>query len=354
MARSKEPAESVTQAGIWADDTLRGDLWATGAVFLVVVVVVRWLLDPGTEAERAAAGGVDVGAGMLAALLVAMVAVVPGRRMPDWAIGLREGAAPLPPLRAPLVTLGWVFTGLAAIGGFVAGGAGAALGAAAIAAVAPLGLARSLRRYLERANRTRAWAGERGLEWHPEGEVPERTPLLRDGTYRYALNVIEGEIAEGLPGRILHLACVEIDEDPEGSGERTSRYTVAVASVPDPGERLPLCVCAPRSRLPGGDAYEARRRKLTRVDLVSSEFERRFELAMDRKGDEIWLRRLFEPTFLERMIKLTAGRLGWELEGGALTVYQQGYVSSPAELERLVELAAIVAERVRAEVAETV
>ena len=354
MARPTEPEQEVTQAGIWADDTLRSDIWAAGAVFLVVLFLVGIVLDPGDEVERAQNGAVHIGFGMFAALIVAGAAIVPGRRMPDWAIGLRESAEPLPPVRAPLVSLGWVLTALAALGGLIAGGIGAAIGAAAIASVAPFALARSLRRFLERANRTRDWAAERKLDWHPEGEVPHTTPLLRDGTYQYALNVIEGELADGVRGRLFHLATVEITGSHDDQSESTSRSTALVTSVPDPGKRLPLCVCAPRSRIPGTAAYEAWRRKLTRIDLVSSEFERRFELAIDREGDEIWLRRLFEPTFLERMIKLTEGRLGWELEGGDLTVYQQGYVSSPAELERLVDLAAIVAERVRVEVAETV
>ena len=348
-----EPREPVTQAGIWADDQLRSDIWAAGAVFLVAAFLVGVLIGPRSEVEQAQEGRMDLAFGALAAVGTAIVALWPGRRMPDWAIGLRGEAEPQPPLQAPLVLLGWALAAIAALTALLVVGFAGALGTLAIAVVAPLALARSISRFLERATRTREWASARDCGWEPEVEVPESTPLLRDGTYRYGLNGIGGELGDGLSGCLFHLAVVTIEDSPDGSSESTSRYTALAASVPSPGKRLPVCVCAPRSRLPGGDAYEAWRRKLIRLDLESSEFERRFELAIDRKGDEVWARRLFEPTFLERMTELAQGRLGWELEAGHLTVYEKGFVSDPASLEQLVELAAIVSERVRSEVAET-
>ena len=349
----KRKDEPVTQAGLWADDTLRSDVWRIGAVFLGVLLAAGLLLSGGDEAEQAQRGGGWLGFGMLAVLIVGVALLVPGRRLPDWAIGLQDEQGPIPLLHTPVVVLGWSLAAVATVAALVVDGPAEAVGAAAIAAVAPLGTAYSLQRFLQRATRTQGWAAARGLRWHPEGELPERTPLLREGEYRYATNVIEGTLADGLEGTICHLACVTVDHHHEGSSERTARFTALVASVPDPGKRLPLCVCAPRSHIPGEDAYEGWRKKLVRIDLESSEFERRFELAIDRKSDEVWLRRLFEPTFVERMTLLPTARLGWELEGGALTVYEAGYVTEPSELERLTELASLVAERVRREVGET-
>jgi len=343
----------VTQAGIWAEGPLHSDLWRIGAALLAVLFAVGMLSQGGDEAERIEGGATGFTFGLVAALLIALVTVVPGRRMPDWAIGLRGSAPPQPALQAPLVLLGWALTALATVAALAIDGPLQALYALAITIVAPLGLGHSIHRFVERASRTRAWAAARGLEWRPEGELPERTPLLREGDWRYATNLVAGPILGEVDATVAHLACVEVEEGSDGGSETTKRFTVLVAPVADPGDRLPLCICAPRSRIPGYDALDALLKKLRRIELVSAEFERRFDLRIDRKGDEVWLRRLFEPTFIERMTMLDRGRLGWELERGTLAVYSAGYVSDPAELDRLVDLAGLVGERIRAEVAET-
>ena len=344
---------AVSQAAIWARDPLRSDVWRIGAVLVAVAVVVGFLTQGGDEVERAESGAVGFGLGLFAALLTGLAALGPGERMPDRAIGLRDSAPPTVALRVPLVVAGWVLAALAAVAATAIGGLGEGLGALAVGVVAPLGLAWSVHRFLERATRTQEWASARGLRWHPDGDVEERTPLLREGTYRYATNLVEGPLPGGGTATIMHLGAVTVDEHPDGSSETTRRFTVLLGSTADPGARLPLCICAPRSPVPGYDAVAAFSKKLRRIDLASAEFERRFELMIDRRGDEVWLRRLFEPTFVERLILLDPGRIGWELEGSALTVYEAGYVSGATELDRLVEVATLVQGRVEREVAET-
>lgn len=187
--------------------------------------------------------------------------------------------------------------------------------------------------------------------------MPPRTPLLRSGDYRYALNLIDGTVGRGeraFSAKLMHLSCVDVDSGHDDSSETTHRYTVMVRSAADPGKkRLGVMVCSPRTPIPGVDAYEAWRKKLRRLDLESSEFERRFELAIDRKADAVWARRLFEPTFIEKMTLLDPGRIGWEVEAGSLAVYEAGHHSLAGDLDRLTALAALVVERVADEVAES-
>jgi len=288
--------------------------------------------------------------GLAAGVFTALAAVSPGRRMPDWAVGLGRSDPAARPAMAPLLALGWALAAIAGGAAWVSAGALHGLFAALIGGVVPAGLLISLQRFLRGAEATRAWALERGVEWAPEGEVPEATPLLREGTYTYALNTCSGELAPGLNGSLMHLGSVRVDESPEGSSHTTRRFTVVVASVPDPGERLRLCVCAPRSRVPGYDALDGLLKRLRRIDLESIDFERRYELAIEKGGDESWLRRLFEPTFTEQLALPDGGAVGWELENGTLAAYRPGYATDPAELDRIVGLASLVAARVRDEV----
>jgi hypothetical protein len=320
-----------------------------GAVGLGVAAVAGWLLSDQNDPN--ALGG--IGVGFLAALIAALVALIPGRRMPDWAIGLGNPARSPRPASSPLVRLGWALTGIAFIGGLIASGLPHAIAAAAIAAVVPAGLVVSLDRFLAGARATQAWAAERVLDWSPEGDVNAATPLLREGDYNYTLNVCSGELAAGLTGSVMHLGSVEVDESSDGGGHTTRRFTVVVTAVADPGKRLPLCICSPRSRIPGYQALDALLKRLRRVDLESIDFERRYELAIDKKTDESWLRRLFEPTFTERMALAGGGRMGWEIESGTLTAYTTGYATSAAELDAVVELARLVADRVNTEAEQT-
>jgi hypothetical protein len=289
----------------------------------------------------------------MAALITALAALAPRRRMPDWAIGLGDPARAPRPAASPLVGLGWALAALAFIAALIASGVAQAIAAAAIAAVVPAGLVVSLDRFLAGARATQAWAATRGLGWSPEGEVKAATPLLREGDYNYTLNACSGEMAAGFSGAAMHLGSVAIDKSSDGGGHTTRRFTVVVATVADPGKRLPLCICTPRSRIPGYQALDALLKRLRRVDLESIEFERRYELAIGKDTDETWLRRLFEPTFTERMTLAGGGRMGWEIEAGTLTAYTTGYATSATELDSLVDFARVVAARVKAEAEQT-
>lgn len=90
-----------TQAGIWSETALRGDIWRGGAAVLAVAFVVGKLLGP--DDEVAQLERVDLLFGVMAVLVIAVIAIAPGERMPDWAIGLRPDRPPTPPAQAPLV-----------------------------------------------------------------------------------------------------------------------------------------------------------------------------------------------------------------------------------------------------------
>lgn len=337
---------SRSLAGVWGDEVVRGDAVRVGIAGVIVAGVGTLITSP----DPGDIGGEMVGA--LPALLTGLAAIVPGRRMPDWALGL-EGGRPSTLFRAPLVVLGFV---LAAMGWFLGTFGLSALDglvALAVGVVAPLGVVWSLGRFLESARRMSAWADSQGHAWRAEYQPPEATPLLRAGDYRYAINEVEGELGGSEAGRLFHLGCVEIDSDSDGTTSQTTRrFTALLRTVPDVSSRLELCVCQPRSKIPGYDALEMKTKRLRRIDLESSDFEARFELAIPKEEDESWLRRLFEPTFTEALT-LSDGTWGWELEGGKLLVYEAGWQDDAATLDRLARHAALVGARIADEAGES-
>ena len=321
----------------------------SGGIALAVIGGLGLLLfdDP----EPGGLGGVSLGGA--ATIFMAAIAILPQRRMPDWAIGVRGDRLSRNVNAVPLVALGWAFAAAAGVGALIETDPVEAAYAVLIAAIAPVALARSLQGFLESARGFRAWAGARGLAYAPEVDPPDATPLLRRGTYRYAINCVRGEIAARAGGLLCQLGVVTIDDDgQEVTSASARRYTILAVPVPDVGERLPVLVCAPRSRVPGYDAIAAMERKLERIDLESSDFESRWDLAIEKGGDQSWLRRLFEPTFTE-LLSLSDPGWGWEVQAGMLVVYESGWRRSSADLDRVVDRAEPIVARLVDEAGHT-
>lgn len=89
--------------------------------------------------------------GFVASILTVIVVLAPGRDLPDRAIGVREGRPPEDVHSVPVVAFGWLLAAVGAIAALLVAGVDDGLFAAAMGAVAPLALARSLNRFLSAA-----------------------------------------------------------------------------------------------------------------------------------------------------------------------------------------------------------
>ncbi|HEY3021597.1 MAG TPA: hypothetical protein VGJ32_15475 [Solirubrobacteraceae bacterium] len=200
----------------------------------------------------------------------------------------------------------------------------------------------------EQAARERiaAWAGGAGLRYTPSGDLPEATPLLRRGDRRFARNLAAGELPGGLPG-ILAGYVYEVEQGDDDYEAHPN--TVVVARLPETLGFLPELTVEPRDGWSVFDRVEDVARRRRRIEMESIALARRFEIFVRRDEDEIWVRRLFAPSFVDWLAERAPEALRFELRDGILCVALPREVTDPAYLEAFCRTASYVAARFRQE-----
>jgi hypothetical protein len=193
------------------------------------------------------------------------------------------------------------------------------------------------------------------LELGGRTRLPESTPLLREGTDRYATRTLDGQLAPGFFGT---LALYTYEEETVGlSGRRETAYhdfTLAAAEVPECAPYIPaLFVLARRGPRVLGEFGDRFLRGLRRVRLESEELHRRFEIFVGEAQDEVWTRRLFSPAFVVWLAESAPGELSVELVDGTLAAYVPGSVEDAKGLDDMGLVAAIITRRLLEESAQT-
>jgi hypothetical protein len=199
------------------------------------------------------------------------------------------------------------------------------------------------------------YAGQRGLALSGRSPLPPATPLLRKGDDRYAERALSGALADGVDG-VLALYTYE-DETTDSEGNRETnyyRYTVGLVEVPECAAHLPELFCQRKSGLRSLEKLEdAFRRSKQRVKLESEALDERYEIFSGKEQDQVWLRRLFSPTFIVWLGEEAPKKFAFELVGGVLCCYVSGHKKSAAELDTVAAASAAVARRLREEASET-
>jgi hypothetical protein len=199
------------------------------------------------------------------------------------------------------------------------------------------------------------YAGQRGLSLAGRSPLPPATPLLRKGDDRYAERALSGQLADGVDG-LLALYTYE-DESTDSEGNRQTnyyRYTVGLVEVPECAAQLPELFCQRKSGLRALEGLEdAFRRSKQRVKLESEALDERYEIFSGKEQDQVWLRRLFSPTFIVWLGEEAPEKFAFELVDGTLCCYVSGHKKSAAELDKIAAASAAVARRLREEAQET-
>lgn len=198
------------------------------------------------------------------------------------------------------------------------------------------------------------YAAQHGLELGGRSPLPETTPLLRKGDDRYAERTLSGPLAEGLEG-ILALYTYE-DESTDGEGNRQTnyyRYTVGLVAVPECVANVPELYCRRKSGLRSLEKLEDAFRSTERVTLESEALAERYEIFAGPEQDQVWLRRLFSPTFVVWLGEEAPKKFAFELVDGTLCCFVGGHKKSAEELDTIRAATAAVARRLREESQET-
>lgn len=199
------------------------------------------------------------------------------------------------------------------------------------------------------------YASQRGLALSGRSPLPAATPLLRKGDDRYAERALSGSLADGVDG-VLALYTYE-DETTDSEGNRETnyyRYTVGLIEVPECAAHIPELFCQRKSGLRALEKLEdAFRRSKQRVKLESEALDERYEIFSRKEQDQVWLRRLFSPTFVVWLSEETPKKFAFELVDGILCCYVNGHKKNAADLDAVRDATAAVARRLREESQQT-
>jgi hypothetical protein len=198
------------------------------------------------------------------------------------------------------------------------------------------------------------YASQNGMVLSGRAPLPPATPLLRKGDDRYAERALAGPLAEGVDG-VLALYTYE-DETTDSEGNRQTnyyRYTVGLVDVPECVAHIPELYCRRKSGLRSLEKVEDAFRSTERVKLESAALEERYEIFAGKEQDQVWLRRLFSPTFIVWLGEEAPKKFAFELVGGTLCCFVNGHKKSAADLDLVRIASAAVARRLREEAQET-
>jgi len=198
------------------------------------------------------------------------------------------------------------------------------------------------------------YAAQHGLALGGRSPLPPATPLLRKGDDRYAERTLVGPLAEGVEGVLALYTYEDETTDSEGNTQTNYyRYTIGMAEVPECAARVPELFCQRKFGLHALEGLEdAFRRSKQRVKLESAALDERYEIFSGKGQDQVWLRRLFSPTFVVWLGEEAPKKFAFELVDGNLCCYVNGHRKSAAELDTLRVASAAVAKRLREEALE--
>jgi hypothetical protein len=254
--------------------------------------------------------------------------------------------------------LTWVLIGIevALIGVFLAAYVGPAIGGAAAVAAFLLGLLAVFAIADSKAEHGffETYATQNGLELGGRSPLPATTPLLSKGDDRYAERSLSGSLAEGVEGILALYTYEEESTDVDGNRETNYyRYTVGLAPVPECVPHVPALFCRRKSGLRSLEKFEDAFRSTQRVKFESEALDERYEIFSGEEQDQVWLRRLFSPTFIVWLGEEAPKKFAFELVDGTLCCFVSGHKKSAAELDAMRVATSMVARRLRDESLET-
>jgi len=198
------------------------------------------------------------------------------------------------------------------------------------------------------------YAQQRQLALAGRSPLPPATPLLRKGDERYAERTLSGSLADGVEGALALYTYEEESTDSKGNRQTDYyRYTLGLVDVPECAAHIPELICQRKFGLRALEGLEDAFRAKERVRLESAALEERYEIFAGAEQDQVWLRRLFSPTFVVWLGEEAPEKFAFELVGGVLCCYVSGHKKSSAQLDAVSAASAAVARRLREEALET-
>lgn len=181
------------------------------------------------------------------------------------------------------------------------------------------------------------------------------TPLLRKGDERKTDEIFRGELAPGIEGDLVLFTYTEVTRDSDGDRQETDfPYTLVHVEMPEIIPHMPELRVQNQFGFKFLEGFEdSFRRKHERVTLESEKLGDRYEIFVLKAQDQIWVRRLFSPSFIVWLVGGPPEMFAFELENGHLVAYVPRHIEDSGGLEEVTRAGTYVARRLLDEVAET-
>jgi predicted lipid-binding transport protein (Tim44 family) len=192
-----------------------------------------------------------------------------------------------------------------------------------------------------------SYSQSRGLQRTPgKSSLPPTTPLLRKGDRRYAEEVMHGTLPGGNPGA-LGLYTYEVEtRDSEGNTDNDYyHFTVVMHDIPTAAAQASDVYCQRREGFRFMDSAEDAFRRMQRLELESDALDKRYEVFFGAQDDEVWMKRLFSPTFIVWLTENTPKDFAFEFSAGSLCVNTKGHRDNATDLDAVCKAAGEVAAR---------
>jgi hypothetical protein len=200
-----------------------------------------------------------------------------------------------------------------------------------------------------------AYAEARGLTKWKAKSLAGSTPLLRKGDKQRVDVLFEGELAPGLEGQLALWTFIVESRDSKGNKTEVNYpFTLVLFSLPETLQTVRDLRVQRKSGLKALERVEdAFRRGHERVTLESEAMRDKYEIFRGKDEDEVWIRRLFSPSFIVWMSETPPEKFAFELENGWLCAYVPKHRDSVDGLDEMTAVGTAVAARIRDEVAQT-
>ncbi len=252
------------------------------------------------------------------------------------------------------LSLGAVLVIACFVGGTLAAGALVGLAIAAVGALLVFLIVYVIASSRAQEDFFSSYAQARGLNRNAgQALPPPTTPLLRKGDRRHAEQVMNGTLPGGAPGAIGLYTYEEETRDSEGNTDTDYyKFTVVMHDIPAAAVKASDVYCQRRSGFRFMDSAEDAFRRMQRLELESETLDKRYEIFYGAQDDQVWMKRLFSPSFIVWLTEETPKDFAFEFSAGSLCVNVKGHYHSAAELDRLCMAAGEVANRLASEAAE--
>jgi hypothetical protein len=184
--------------------------------------------------------------------------------------------------------------------------------------------------------------------------LPETTPLLSKGDDRYATRLLTGPLGDRVTGELAFYTYEEKSSDGQGNESTNSyRYTVGMAEVPECLHLVPELYCQRKHGPHALEGLEDVFRSKKRVEFESAKLTDRYEILVNPDLQDLnWLHQLFSPSFIVWLAESAPEKFAFELVGGHLCCYVNGFKKDAAHLDAMRGATATVATRLRDESTE--